>query len=339
MSPDWQEFLTKNGARVNNQIVADFGHPDAELIAAREGTVIAPLGHLGLIEYSGNDAKAFLHSQLTSDVNHSNADAAQYSSWCSAKGRMLASFILYQCDADYFALLSADFQEFIQKRLQIYVFRSQVKIDNCSAEHEFIGLSGPQAKTLLQEAGLTIPAASMQTSNFTNGKVIRLDEERYIIVAKQNTVASIWQALVPKAYPVGSPAWQWLDIQRGIPWIVEATKEAFVPQMVNFDKIGGVSFNKGCYPGQEVVARTRYLGKVKRHLYRFHTSAPISAGASIHSTETPEPPCGMVVSAAPAPVSGYDGLAVILEDVINNGLKLNPSDSHDTDLTDIVAVG
>ena len=177
MSPDWQDFLNMNGARVDNQIVTDFGHPGSELIAASEGTVIAPLVHLGLIECSGNDAKAFLHSQLTSDVNHLNADAAQYSSWCSAKGRMLASFILYRCETNYLALLSADLQEFIQKRLQIYVLRSSVKILNRSNEYEFIGLSGPLAETALKEAGLAVPTASMLTADFTNGKVIRLDEE------------------------------------------------------------------------------------------------------------------------------------------------------------------
>ncbi len=335
MNSDWQEFLGANGARIDGCTISDFGDAQAELAAARDGTVIAPLTHLGLIECSGDDARTFLQNQLTSDVNHLAAHAAQYSAWCSPKGRMLASFVLCRGNLGYLALLSADLQEFVQKRLQMYVLRSKVEITNRTEDCELIGLSGAQAEAALQHAGLPVPSAPMQTEGFAHGTVIRLDALRYIAIVVREMAASVWKNLSLKALPAGTPAWLWLDIREGIPRIAEATKEAFVPQMANIDKIGGVSFHKGCYPGQEIVARTQYLGKVKRHLYRFHSSEPAAAGMPIHTRENPEQPCGVVANAAPAPGGGYDGLAVILEETAA-GAALRVGTGE---LTDIVAVG
>jgi folate-binding protein YgfZ len=119
--------------------------------------------------------------------------------------------------------------------------------------------------------------------------------------------------------PVGTPVWQWLDIQAGLPLITEDTKEQFVPQMANFEQMGAVSFHKGCYPGQEIVARTQYLGKVKRHLYRAHSASPMAAGQAIYSPLHAEQPCGMVVNAAPAPAGGHDALAVVQESFVGAG--------------------
>jgi len=255
---------------------------------------------------------------LTSDVNHLQAGSVQHSSWCTPKGRMLASLVLFRRDAGYLAILSADLREFIEKRLQVYVLRSKVRISNRSADHELIGLSGPQAETALQSAGLPVPNSSMQTVSTDNATTLRLDKTRFILVIASGAAASVWNALSAHAKAAGTPAWQWLEIRAGIPLITEATKEAFVPQMANLDKIGGVSFHKGCYPGQEVVARTQYLGKVKRHLYRFHASGTVVAGMPVSTADLPEHACGMVANASPAPDGGCDGLAVVLEGTIAN---------------------
>ncbi|MDR2113364.1 MAG: folate-binding protein [Candidatus Accumulibacter sp.] len=319
MNAGWQAYLGAQGARIHEHTVHDFGKPEEELIAAREATVVAPLTHLALIGCAGGDARAFLHNQLTSDVNHLAAEGAQYAAWCSPKGRMLASFVLFRREADYLALLSADLREFIQKRLGIYVLRSQVSIADRSTEHEIIGVSGPRAAAALQNAGLPAPAAALTTAGFADGSVIRLDDRRYIVIAASGAAIRIWPSLAAIAAPVGAPAWQWLDIAAGIPWIAEATREAFVPQMAGFDRIGGVSFHKGCYPGQEIVARARYLGKIKRHLYRTGAAAPIAAGLPVFSAATPDPPCGQIAAAAAAPGGGHDALAVILEEAVGKG--------------------
>lgn len=343
MQTHWQEFLSAAGARfapakadeagevAEVAEVTDFGDLSGELTAARDAAVISPLAHLGLIGCSGEDAKSFLHNQLTSDVNHLEAQAAQHAAWCTAKGRMLASLVLFRSDDGYRALLAADLVAATLKRLQIYVLRAKVKLADLAQDHVAIGLSCADPATgaeLLTVAGLPVPAKVLETAAFADGHVIRLDGQRLIVVVARTAAAALWGRLAERARPVGAAAWRWLDVRAGLPLISEATREAFVPQMADFDRIGGVSFNKGCYPGQEVVARTHYLGKIKRHLYRLRTDAEPAAGALLFapaSGET-EHACGQVVSAAPAPDGGYVALAVIQEDFADAPLAIGAVD-------------
>lgn len=315
----WQDFLDASGAHREQGQVVDFGDPSGERCAARDATVMTPLLHLGLLACSGQEAKTFLHNQVTSDINHLGADAAQHSAWCSAKGRMLASFLLFRHGEDYRIQLSADLLPSIEKRLNMFVLRSKVKIADLSASYQLIGLSGTEAERSLLAAGLPVPAKALDTLAVDGVKVIRLDATRFEIVVAADVAAEYCTKLASSARPVGSPVWQWLDIQAGVPLISLATSEEFVPQMTNFDQLGGVSFHKGCYPGQEVVARTQYLGKVKRHLYRIRCAAPLTAGQAIYSPENPEHQCGLVANAAPAPEGGYTALAVIQENFVTAG--------------------
>lgn len=319
MNALWQEFLGAAGARFDNGLPADFGDAPGELLAARDATVLAPLAHLGLLACVGEEAKTFLHNQMTSDINHLAADGAQHSAWCSAKGRMLASFLLFRDGPDYRLQLAADLLPAIHKRLQMFVLRAKVSITDASAACELLGVSGPQAEAALHEAGLPVPAKALESAAFSAGKVIRLDAVRFEVVVASAAAGELWDKLARRARPVGTPAWRWLDIQAGIPLVSEATREEFVPQMANFEQIGGVSFHKGCYPGQEIVARTQYLGKVKRHLYRIRAAETLAAGCPIFSPESPEHACGMVVNAAPAPEGGYVALAVIQESFVAAG--------------------
>ena len=319
MNSNWQEFLGASGACFDNDLVVSFGDAVSELKAARDATIIAPLTHLALLECTGDEAKTFLHNQVTSDINHLGADAAQHSAWCSAKGRMLASFLLFRNGPDFQVQLSADLAPAIQKRLQMFVLRAKVRIADLTPRYELIGLSGVQAEAALQEAQLPIPQRTLDTLPFANGKVIRLDATRFEIIVRSETAADLWKKLATVARPAGTPAWQWLDIQAGIPLITKTTSEEFVPQMANFDQIGGVSFQKGCYPGQEIIARTQYLGKVKRHLYRISAAVPIVAGNPVYSPENPEHACGMVANAAATPEGDYIALAVIQEGFVDAG--------------------
>ena len=334
MQTNWQEFLSAAGARFDaakTGELTDFGDPSGEVIAARDATVISPLAHLGLIGCSGEDARAFLHNQLTSDVNHLDAQAAQHAAWCTAKGRMLASLVLYRSDDGYRALLAADLTAATLKRLQIYVLRAKVKLADLSSDYVAIGLSCADPATgadALAAAGLPVPAKALQSAAFADGHVIRLDDNRLLVVVACAAAAALWGRLAERARPVGVAAWRWLDVRAGLPLISEATREAFVPQMADFDKIGGVAFNKGCYPGQEVVARTHYLGKIKRHLYRLHTDAEAAAGALLFAAASgdAEHACGQVVSAAPAPDGSCAALAVIQEDFADAPLAVGAAD-------------
>ncbi|WP_291992071.1 folate-binding protein [Candidatus Accumulibacter sp. ACC003] len=305
---------------MNHHLVTDFGDAAAELTAAQAAhaaTIVSPLSHLAVLEVSGSDAADFLHQQFTSDVKHLATDGAQYSAWCSAKGRMLASFLIVRNGPVYQLQLSADLLPAIAKRLQMFVLRSKVSISDQTAAREIIGLSGQHAAVALQAAGLPVPSGELSANAFAGGVVIRLDGTRFAIIVASDAAAALWEQLLVDARPVGTLVWQWLDIRAGVPLITERTKEEFVPQMANFEQLGAVSFHKGCYPGQEIIARAQYLGKVKRHLYRAHADAPMSAGDAIYSPASPQHPCGLVANAAPAPAGGYDALAIVQESFVS----------------------
>ncbi|NMQ28221.1 hypothetical protein E4Q23_10925 [Candidatus Accumulibacter phosphatis] len=161
MNASWLEFLCASGARVDQDLVADFGDAAAELLAAPVATVVAPLAHLGVIEVGGAEAATFLHQQLTSDVTHLADGAAQHSAWCSAKGRMLASFLVFRSGSNYQLQLSADLLPAILKRLQMFVLRSKVSIVEHPDARQIIGVSGPRAEEALHAAGLAVPGAAL----------------------------------------------------------------------------------------------------------------------------------------------------------------------------------
>ena len=318
MNPNWQSFLTAAGARLTLEgtEVADFGKAADELQAARSATVLAPLAHLGLIGCTGEDACTFLHNQLSSDIKHLGIEQAQHAAWCTPQGRMLASFVVWRQDEGYQLALASDLAAPIIKRLQKYVMRSKVTLADLDAERVLLGLAGLEAEAALAAAGLVAPVEVMARTDAAGVTVIRLDNGveggRFLLALGAGKAAQMWPLLATKARPVGVPAWRWLDVVAALPWISAATCEQFVPQMADFEQIGGVSFHKGCYPGQEIVARTRYLGKVKRHLFRVASTVPLQAGDNLHSPEHPEQAIGKIVSAAPAPEGGYAALAVIL---------------------------
>lgn len=321
MNPNWLDTLRSLGATPtpDNAEIADFGDAVGERLATRDATVLVPLTHLTLIEVQGADSKAFLHAQLTSDVNHLASDTAQHGAWCTAKGRMLASFIVSRVgEESYRLLLASELATPIAKRLQMYVLRAKVKTSNAADTHVVLGLSGPEAEAALSTAALPCPETALHSAQADAKQVIRLDGQRFLIVAPLECALHLWQQLATHARPTGLPTWRWLDVQAAFPLITAATQEEFVPQMADFEKIGGVSFHKGCYPGQEIVARTQYLGKVKRHLYRVNSPVPLEAGNDLHSPDNPDQSVGKIVSAAPAPEGGYAALAVIQANFAGN---------------------
>ena len=320
MNPNWRSFLESADGVFDGETseLLNFGDAAAELQVANRQTVVVPLTHLGLIEASGEEAKAFLHGQFTSDINHLAGGQAQHSGWCNAKGRMQASFLAWRSGDSYQLAVANDLQEATQKRLQMFVLRAKVKLTSQTDNTILLGLSGPQAGEALTDAALPCPAEPMTTAQSDAVTVIRLDASRFIITAPESAKAELWQKLTVKARPAGVPTWRWLDIQAAFPLVTLATKEEFVPQMADFEKIGGVSFHKGCYPGQEIVARTQYLGKVKRHLFRLNSQQTLKAGDELHSPDNPDQACGKVMTAAPSPTGGYEALAVVQSNFSNN---------------------
>jgi len=292
--------------------------PREETRAARDGTVVADLSHNALIEVTGDDATEFLHAQFTNDVQALAAGAAQWNGWCSAKGRLLATFLLVKRPAGYLLLLPAEIAAPIAKRLGMFVLRSKVKIADASARFARFGIAGRDAAAI----AATIPEA------------IPLGDGRFVAIAPIEQAAAMRDRLAARATVVGPEAWEWTSIQAGIPTIVAATQEAFVPQMANLDLVGGVSFRKGCYPGQEIVARTQYRGILKRRMALAHVAGAAPApGQKVYSRAFGDQAAGEVVSAAASPEGGADFLVVAqIESLRDGDLHL---DSPDGALVDI----
>jgi tRNA-modifying protein YgfZ len=273
--------------------------------------VYADLSDTGLIAFQGDDTITFLQGQLTNDARQLAQQQAQYSGFCSPKGRLLGSFLLWQQAGSTYLQLAAELQAPLQKRLSMYILRSKVTARDARAEWLRLGVAGHNAAGVVQAlTGCTLDA-DMKMAEAGAVSVIRLANDRYQIVAPIADKADWLARIALHATAIDLNQWQWLEIRAGIPTIVTATQEQFVPQMVNFDLTNSVNFQKGCYTGQEIVARTQYLGKLKRRMYLVHSEAAMAAGDEIYSPDMEGQAMGMVANAQPAPAGGWDALAVM----------------------------
>jgi hypothetical protein len=313
MNPDWQHFLTQNGAMIEANIVQRFTDASAELLATKNNTILCDLSQFGALRVSGEDAQAFLQNLLSNDIREVSATRAQYSSLSSPKGRMLATMLIRCENDDYMLQLPHTLTEAIRKKLGMYVLRSKVKITAASGDIVTMGLSGTAAPEILHRQFGELPQLPLGLADTGTASIIKIGDTRFQINTTPQHAPALWQTLSQHAQSVGSVCWDWLDIHAGIPVILPATQEEFVPQMANLDLIGGVNFKKGCYPGQEVVARMHYLGKLKRRMYLAHLDGPVAPQPcdELFSADMEGQPSGMIVNAAPAPGGGHDMLAVV----------------------------
>ena len=312
MTSDWTDFLHARGAILRAGVACHFGDPVAELSAAANSDVMADLSHLGLLGVTGEDAQAFLQSQLSCDVNGLGKAASSFGAYCSPKGRMLASFLVWPEGDGYFLALSRALVGVTANRLGRFVLRSKVVVTDRTGDRRLIGAAGRAAAPTLHAALGTVPASPLRVSRSDGATVIRLAQDRFLVAVPSDRAEALWGALSSALRPVGTPCWEWLDITAGIPQVTERTQDEFVPQMANLELLGGVSFQKGCYPGQEVVARMQYLGKAKRRMFlaRVEGAAP-APGDPLFSADLGDQASGMIVNAAPAPAGGFDVLAVV----------------------------
>ncbi|HKU69981.1 MAG TPA: folate-binding protein YgfZ [Burkholderiales bacterium] len=274
---------------------------------------ISSLSQFGLIRFAGDDAQAFLHAQLSCDVAALTPGQSTYGAYCTPKGRALASFLLWRSADGFFMQLPTSLREPIQKQLTKFILRSKVKVADVTADFALIGVAGSNASTVVPKAAGLVPKTVRGVEHSNEMTVIRLEEERYEVVVPRDKAAGVLEALAAAAEKVDPASWDLLDIRAGIPVITPATQEAFVPQMVNLDVLGGVSFEKGCYPGQEIVARMHYRGTLKQRMYLAHvegTEQP-QPGDKLYSPAFGEQSSGTIVNAAAAPDGGSDVLAVV----------------------------
>ena len=286
---DWLQQLAQ--ARLNSPTHAD---------SSRDFfTVLDQLGH---IAFSGADAPTFLHNQLTNDVEHLGVNQARLAGYCSPKGRLLASMLIWRTADAVIVQLPRALQSAIQKRLQMYVLRAKVNVADISGESITFGFVGNTAATVLHDWFAEMPAAAYDKVDSAHGTLIRLADAdgvpRWQWITTMVTATEVLPSLCSRLALVDAARWRLTDIQAGLPQITLATQEKFVPQMINFEAVGGVNFKKGCYPGQEIVARSQYLGTLKRRMLPASVDAPlVEPGMEVFAAADAAQPCGMIVNA------------------------------------------
>ena len=315
MNPEWRALLEHSGAVFEAGSVRHFGNPERELQATAQGDVLVDLSSLSVLRAHGDDAQSFLQGQFSNDIRQVTETRSQLSAYCNPKGRMLAILRVFRTGEAYCLQLPGALAEATLKRLRMFVMRAKVKIELADAELLRIGLSGPNAETLIIAALGTAPTAVDDCLNADGITILRLPgpHARFEILGTPEKMLALWPQFSARAKPAGASVWAWLDIMAGIPNVLPGTVEEFVPQMANLDLVGGVSFTKGCYPGQEIVARMHYLGRLKQRMFRAHaeTAEPPRPGTPVFAPSLDGQSTGSVVDAQQSPEGGSDILAVV----------------------------
>lgn len=275
---------------------------------------MAPLSQYAVISASGADALSFLHGQLTQDVTGLPTDAARLSGYCTAKGRLLATMVMWRApetsgepspdDPQWYAIVRRDLAEALVKRLSMFVLRAKAKIAPAAVQLAGVWADPADVAALEAAAGGALPTAPWQRVTLASGTWIAAPSVsgglRWWWIASETAQqhAAPLAALMRRS---DAEPWQAADLAAGLPWVAAATQDVFIPQTLNLDLIGGVSFTKGCYPGQEVVARSHYRGTVKRRTAYGQLDAqiaPPAPGTDIYDAQRPDEPCGRIVDAS-----------------------------------------
>ncbi len=311
MNSEWQAFLSSQSVRL-----APTGEVESPLSPPWPPCALMDLSHLGLIAVGGADAAGFLQGQLTNDIREVSAEHSQLSSYCSPKGRMLACLRVIRRGDAYLLGLPRTRLEPILQRLRLFVLRSRVTLVDVSDQWVQVGLVGDCAEGLLRGTFPVLPDLANNAVHQGPLSLVRMPgpTPRFLLLGPAAELSALWLRLAPPAIPAGAAYWSLLEIRAGIPSVHPQTVDAFIPQMANLQLVDGVSFTKGCYTGQEVVARTQYLGRIKRRLYRAEVQSPgpPRPGDELYCRESAsgQGP-GRIVDAQPSGEGRYELLAVV----------------------------
>ena len=311
MQQAWKDFLK------NNTLNSD--------IDVTNLPVISPLSSFAVLAVSGDDRHAFLHGQFINDLNLIESPAAQLSAWCNPKGQVITNFIIINTGISYLLIFKQDLKDYVLKRLTMFVLRSDVKIEDISETSPLVGIANINDLSILTE---DVP---------TNAGDIIANEGIIIVSHPDNSgrylITGTIEALINKLPELNvklnnSSSWELLDILSGLPWITAATQEQFLPQMLNLDTLKGLSYQKGCYPGQEVIARLHYRGEVKKRVQLINSEHELTVGGNITSSENK---VGTVINSVNKSDGSY-GLAVIELDKVSENLSINNNEVSILDL-------
>ncbi|MDF0604281.1 folate-binding protein [Neisseriaceae bacterium TC5R-5] len=320
MDTNWNNWLREQAEIAEEQAQHSTKHLE-QIDAFQHHSVIAVQSGFKVIQVSGEDAQIFLQNQLSSDIREVQTDRAQYSTYSNAKGRMLASFLIWAYQQDYYLLIAADLAESILKRLSMFVLRAKVKLRAVDHEWQILGLSGQVIEKVISTEFLSAKEKKSLEVQQSEGQVlISLPGQGYLLAAGNNASLPSKLQLSESINFISQNAWSLRDIDAGIPWICQATQEQFVAQMANMDLLGAVSFKKGCYPGQEIVARTQYLGKIKRRLFKIALAKEMPVGTKLFGHEVAGQSIGMLVAICQISPESYTGLAVVQSLAWENGI-------------------
>ncbi len=288
--------------------------------ATKADCTLTALTSLGLIRVQGEDARDFLQGQLTNDINDVTPVQAQLGAWCNPKGRMLALMLVFQRSDDLYLQLPRERIEPVLKRLRMFVLRSKVTLEDVSEEQPIIALGGSCISGLVEQ----LPDTDFGTQQVGEIMVIRFPGEpaRVQVIGNTEAVAEFWKQAITSATPVSSDWWSLQNIHNGIPGIYDATAEAFIPQMINLDLLQGISFTKGCYTGQEVVARMKYLGQLKRRMFlaQFESPGIPRAGDKLFSPQSKSAQgAGRIVDVQPTAKGHWAALVVAEISAVESG--------------------
>lgn len=274
--PVWTEFLTEQGAQfTENNLITTFGHPEIERFLIKNGPVVTNLAHNALLKLSGNDTFDFLQGQLTSDVSTVSESKAQLSAYCDPQGNVLAVFLIFKFKGDFYLSFNGSLKESIQKRLTMFVMRSDVTITDVSNEMIHIGFAGEFGDLDIQRRLNTkvkevYESGSVEDESMQDVFVVKVPGpyHKYDLFGPAEQVKQAWLKLRDNADVTNTQDWNLLNIAAGIPEVTAKNSGKFIGQFLNLDKLGAINFQKGCFPGQEIIARVHYRGKVTKRMFR-----------------------------------------------------------------------
>ncbi len=333
MTTAWSTFLEQQNATRNDAGEwlfdnSDELRPELTPELSSEQNFICYLQSQTLLACEGPDSAKFLQGQLTCDTRELQVPHTALGAHCTPKGRMVSSFRIAGLDNEtFFMRMDRSIIEQTRQSLGKYIVFSKAELYDRSEQWLALGLAGKNCKKALSAIFDTLPT-EQHASVQQEGKclLIQVDNEgqRYELWCKTEEASKLWRELSQTLPPVAEKAWQLQNIQQGLGFVESETLEMFIPQMLNYQTVGAISFKKGCYTGQEIVARMQYLGKLKRHMYRLHCHSdtlPL-AGTALFSAEG-EQVIGNIVHSAALTPNEYQMLAVVSEQAIaKNQLRL-----------------